>query len=213
MRSVRSLRAPMPSRAALLVEMDPRRALQLLPDWERFLGLPDGCPSVYQDLASRRSDAHLRLVPILGVSPADIEAMGAAAGYHIDVWDAGRLGAAAGIVRAAAAAPTACPGLVARSPAQAASTEWQRVWGTGGAWRYIWGVDIRAQIRYRRVVDPVNQQLAIYGDTDPVICRISKIVPAHTCASFSVVGLHASYLTWLGKPLTWLGKPLTWRPA
>lgn len=39
-------------------EADPRAALEMLPDWERVLGLPDPCLGPAPDLGQRRESAH-----------------------------------------------------------------------------------------------------------------------------------------------------------
>ncbi|KPV06252.1 hypothetical protein APR50_17085 [Variovorax paradoxus] len=56
---------------ALLVEWDPRRATTMLPDWERFLGLPDDCMAdVALTSNERRVVAFQRLTELGGQSAA-----------------------------------------------------------------------------------------------------------------------------------------------
>lgn len=54
----------------LLKQMDPRAATDLLPDWERLLGLPDECAPAGQQLADRQLAAYGRLTELGGQSPA-----------------------------------------------------------------------------------------------------------------------------------------------
>jgi uncharacterized protein YmfQ (DUF2313 family) len=65
----------------LVVESDPRTSAELLPDWERVCGLPDGCGAAAQTLAERRSAVHARLTELGGQRPADYEALAATLGY------------------------------------------------------------------------------------------------------------------------------------
>lgn len=54
----------------LLRQMDPRVATDLLPDWERLLGLPDDCAPSGQDLGDRQMAAYGRLTELGGQSRA-----------------------------------------------------------------------------------------------------------------------------------------------
>lgn len=54
----------------LLEQADPRRATSMLPDWERFLGLPDHCTPAGQSLADRQRAAFQRLTEQGGQSRA-----------------------------------------------------------------------------------------------------------------------------------------------
>lgn len=66
---------------ALLVEADPRRAVDLLPDWERTLGLPDTCTANLQlSTADRQRLAFARLVEEGGQSRAYFIALAASYG-------------------------------------------------------------------------------------------------------------------------------------
>lgn len=66
--------APVAERAAaLLSETDPRLAFELLPRWEAWLGLPDGCdPLAGTDLTARRAAVLLRESPVAVRSRADL---------------------------------------------------------------------------------------------------------------------------------------------
>lgn len=54
----------------LLEQADPRHATSMLPDWERFLGLPDHCTPAGQQLADRQRAAFQRLTEQGGQSRA-----------------------------------------------------------------------------------------------------------------------------------------------
>lgn len=61
----------------LLRQMDPRAATDLLPDWERLLGLPDDCAPAGQEVSDRQRAAFGRLTELGGQSPS----------YFIDLAD------------------------------------------------------------------------------------------------------------------------------
>ncbi len=65
----------------LAAESDPRTSAELLPDWERVCGLPDGCGLAAQTLAERRLSVLARLTELGGQRPADYEALAATLGY------------------------------------------------------------------------------------------------------------------------------------
>jgi len=67
--------------ADLVVESDPRTSAELLPDWERVCGLPDGCAAAAQTMAERRAAVHGRLTDRGGQRPADYEALARVLGY------------------------------------------------------------------------------------------------------------------------------------
>ncbi len=54
----------------LAVQYDPRRALSMLPDWERLLGLPDACAPAGQQVPDRQVAAFGRLTEFGGQSRA-----------------------------------------------------------------------------------------------------------------------------------------------
>jgi len=71
----------------LIEEADPRTTLELLPDWERILGLPDPCtPSdVELTLQERRARVVQKLTLGGGQSPAFYIALAASIGYAIEI--------------------------------------------------------------------------------------------------------------------------------
>ena len=69
----------------LISESDPRTALELLQDWERFANLPDLCGSTDHTLQSRRDALHERLVSIGGQSRSYIIEQAARIGHQITI--------------------------------------------------------------------------------------------------------------------------------
>lgn len=65
----------------LMVEADPRTAYELLPDWERALGLPDLCGSDALSVTDRRAAIIARLTAIGGATPAYLIQQAEAMGY------------------------------------------------------------------------------------------------------------------------------------
>lgn len=141
----------------LLRELDPRGSVELLPDWERLLGLPDECSGIAATLADRRRDAHAKLTGVAGLDKASIIAAAAALGYTITIDELDQ-------VRA-----DAIPGLDT----------------TGGKWRFVWWVNVPGVVRYWTVLSGVNEPLATYGATAALSCRIRAISPAHTLPQFA----------------------------
>lgn len=65
----------------LLVEANPRTTYELLPDWERALGLPDLCGSADLSVADRRAAIIARLTAVGGATPAYLIQQAEAMGY------------------------------------------------------------------------------------------------------------------------------------
>lgn len=75
----------------LVEESDPRTTDELLPDWERFAGLPDPCAPVPVTKADRRLALEARLTAVGGQSKAYFIARAAAMGIvvTITIWPFG----------------------------------------------------------------------------------------------------------------------------
>ena len=71
--------------ADLLRESDPRTALEALPDWETFLGLPDPCIGELDTIEERRAAATAKYTDLGGQSIAYFEAYAAAFGFEIEI--------------------------------------------------------------------------------------------------------------------------------
>ena len=140
----------------LLRETDPRSALELLPDWERLLGIPDECSALGATLTIRRRVAHYKLTGVSGLDKASIIATAAALGYTItiDELDMARADAIAGLDT------------------------------TNGRWRFVWWVNVDVRVDYFRATSRVDERLAEYPPLTDLTCRIRVIAPAHTHAVF-----------------------------
>lgn len=65
--------------------IDPRQALELLPDWERICGLPDPCSGTPDTIAQRRAQVHARLTATGGQTAAYFTGLAAALGFDITI--------------------------------------------------------------------------------------------------------------------------------
>lgn len=79
----RQLDAFQDSVAALLLEMDPRTTVQLLPDWERVYGLPDEGLMVATTIAERQARLAAKVLQTGGLSIAYFQSMLEQAGYTV----------------------------------------------------------------------------------------------------------------------------------
>lgn len=68
-----------------LKELNPLTATELLPDWERLLGLPDTCSPADQALQQRREAAYAKWIMRGGQSKAYFIALASAMGYDITI--------------------------------------------------------------------------------------------------------------------------------
>lgn len=82
----RSLSA-MHARACVLlrIESDPSLAFEMLPNWERFTGLPDDCTGPADTIAERRLAVVAKLATRGGQTRAYYEALAASLGYSITI--------------------------------------------------------------------------------------------------------------------------------
>lgn len=69
----------------LIEEADPRKTLELLPDWERVLGLPDPCAGDVQTLEGRRERVVQKYTMRGGQSRAYLISLADALGYTITI--------------------------------------------------------------------------------------------------------------------------------
>ncbi|MDO8421574.1 MAG: DUF2313 domain-containing protein [Parvibaculum sp.] len=69
----------------LLSEMNPISAQEMLADWERVLGLPDGCGLDIPTVAGRRSAVLTKLRSIGGQSPGYFINLGANYGFDVSI--------------------------------------------------------------------------------------------------------------------------------
>ncbi|WP_439471351.1 YmfQ family protein [Brevundimonas sp.] len=71
--------------AQLLVEADPRIVDQMLGDWERAYGLPDGCVVADPTIAGRRLAVHQKVASLGGQSKGYFVGVAALLGYDAEV--------------------------------------------------------------------------------------------------------------------------------
>ena len=70
----------------LIEELDPRTALELLPDWERICGLPDACSgTIAVTVPERRAAILAKLTSRGGQSIAYLTTLAAALGYSVAI--------------------------------------------------------------------------------------------------------------------------------
>ena len=144
----------------LLLQADPRMATDMLPDWERLLGLPDSCAPAGQQLADRQRAAYQRLVEQGGQSRA----------YFIGI---------AELLGESGVGITEFKRFTCASQCDYALN--------GEADLFAWRVDIphpALNARFMNCTSPSNAALQMY--TPSVIeCAFSRRKPAHTNVLFS----------------------------
>ena len=101
---------------ALLEEVDPRTASELLGRWEQVLGLPDPCTPAMISIEARRLACWRKLAFQGGQTPAFFVAMAAAMGFAIEIHEFD-------------------PNVDDYAPSLAAEV-------AAGRWRYIWRVHV-----------------------------------------------------------------------
>ena len=143
----------------LLTEIDPRSTYDLLEDWERVLGLPDGCTPVSGTLSERRAALIQKLTSLGGQTPAFYVALAAALGFAIVIHEFD-------------------PAVDVYSPGLDIS---------GGKWRLVWRVEVLTQTDFtvfRAGVSAAGDRLTEGGALD-LECVIRRAKPAHTLVLFS----------------------------
>lgn len=158
-------------------ESDPRSTLQMLPDWERALGLPDPCIAEAQTLTDRRKAIVTKLTAEGGQSKAFFIQVAASLGYAIRIREYSPF--MAGISRAGDT----------RSVAPADPTDIYPRWSVGPPeMRFYWTVFVLgAKLRWFRAgsgragVDP----MLLIGLATDLECVLRRWKPAHTEVIFN----------------------------
>ncbi len=143
----------------LLTEIDPRSTYELLTDWERVLGLPDGCAPVLGTLAERRAGLIQKLAGLGGQTPAFFVALAAALGFDVVIHEFD------------SDVDDYSPGLDI----------------SGGKWRLVWRVEVLDQTDFtvfRAGVSAAGDRLTEGGALD-LECVIKRAKPAHTLVLFT----------------------------
>lgn len=145
---------------ALLDEADPRFTSELLGDYERVSGLPDGCvvsAGVTQSTAERRASLVARLTTRGGQSRAYFIALAAAMGYTITITE-----------------------FHAHSVDDDVDFP---LYGIG--WTYVWQVNAALNTVFEATVDDtVDDPIASWSNV-ALECVIRRYAPAHTLVLFS----------------------------
>jgi uncharacterized protein YmfQ (DUF2313 family) len=143
----------------LLVDGFPKTTVELLPEWEETLGLPDPCAGVAPTVAARQAQVLARFSGIGGQTPAYYIAYAALLGYTITITQ--------------------------YAPARVGQSRVGQPLN-GLAWAFAWKINaplntiVRSTIGVSRAGDP----LASWGNA-VLQCEISEIVPAHTVPIFA----------------------------
>lgn len=143
--------------AALLDENDPRTIAELLTDWERVCGLPDGCVGPLDGTAARRAAVLARITALGGQSPAYFIALAAAIGFVITITE-----------QAVHTCMSTCMAPL-----------------NGQPWAFVWDVNVPAlnTVTYLTCVDDCITPLATWGNA-LLECAITRLKPAHTFVRF-----------------------------
>lgn len=143
----------------LLVDAFPVSTIELLPEWELTLGLPDPCAGPSPTIATRRAQVVARVKTVGGQSVPYFIAYALALGYAITVTEF--VPARLGLARAG-------------QPLM------------GDAWAHAWQINatlhtvVRAQIGISTAGDPLA-----YWSNAVLECQLREVMPAHTVLIFS----------------------------
>lgn len=142
---------------ALLNEADPRTTLELLLDWERVVGLPDGCVGPLDGTSARRAAVVGKLNGLGGQSPAYYIALAASIGFGITITE-----------------------FFLHTCESDCETPIY-----GELWRFVWAVTVIDEftVIYQTCEDDCETPLASWGN-DLLECTINRLKPAHTLALF-----------------------------
>jgi uncharacterized protein YmfQ (DUF2313 family) len=143
-------------------EFDPRSAYELLPDWERLLGLPDPCTAAATSIAARQSACWRKLAFQAGQTPEFYTALAASIGYDIVIHEFD-------------------PDVDDYDGSLTSQI-------TGGRYRYVWRVEVLNAGDYSvfRFGDPFGGRFAEGGGgAVDLECVLNAAKPAHTHVIFS----------------------------
>lgn len=163
LRSLAEEMARVESRAALLLaETDPATTTELLPDWERVVGLPDPCVTQAQTVAERRAALAGRITAIGGQSVAFFVQLAARLGYEvtIDEFRSADEATAAGVLF------------------------------VGDEWAHIWRVNVPTTVGITPFMvgsGSVGEPLRAWSN-EVLECQFNRFKPAHTRVLFAYAG-------------------------
>lgn len=146
----------------LIREVDPRSSSELLPDWERLLGLPDECDGDDDKTIQERRQRVIQLLTTRGGQNEQFyKELASNFGFDVDVISAED-----------------------QPPFKAGSRAGDRL--TNGNWRYAFVINAPADflIRFRAGQGAAGDPLVKVGN-DTLQCLMEKYKPAHTIVLFS----------------------------
>lgn len=150
----------------LIDEADPRTTLELLPDWERVLGLPDACFKAPDNVSERRVALRQKITGLGGQSRAYFTELAARLGYFITIEE--------------------------HRPARVGMRIGEHL--NGPDWAFAWTVhvepfegdlpDAQSFFAQARIGDELGVRLRGFGAID-LECAIRRVAPAHTIVLFA----------------------------
>lgn len=143
----------------LLTDILPGTTTNLLPDWERVLGLPDPCaPAMGRSVTIRRRSVVAKLAAAPAPTPTAMVDIARILGYDAEV------------IEHRQAVADRIPGLDT----------------TAGRWRHVWWLRVRTtgRTRYFDALSDVGQPLATSVSDAELECRVRAAAPAHTYPVF-----------------------------
>lgn len=143
--------------ALVLTESDPRTTFNMLPDWERVLGLPDDCDNQFQTIEQRRAAVISKIWMTGGQSRAFFIELAARLGFVITISE---------FKQYSVMSPVTDP-------------------LCGWPWCFTWRVNVPLNtVRYFSVMSGVNEPLSAWGNA-VLECAINRFKPAHTYVQFA----------------------------
>lgn len=142
----------------LLVDAFPTTTVELLPEWESTLGLPDPCAGASPTLSQRQNQVTARFEDAGGQTIAHFISFAATLGYAITVTEF--------------------------TPRRFGAQFGTPMYGT--AWASAWQVNVPSiTIAYRKFGDLFGEPYAAWGN-QVLSCELNRIKPAHTALIFSL---------------------------
>ncbi|MET3135271.1 uncharacterized protein YmfQ (DUF2313 family) [Oxalobacteraceae bacterium GrIS 1.11] len=143
----------------LLVDAFPTTTVELLPEWEDTLGLPDPCAGVAPTIQARRAQVVARFTGSGGQSVAYMKAFAFSLGYSIDITQF--VPARAGVLRVGM---PLC----------------------GNDFAHAWNVSapLNTSFAFRAGASAAGEPLSSIGNT-VLECELREIAPAHTTVFFT----------------------------
>jgi len=143
----------------LLVDAFPTTTVELLPEWEATLGLPDPCAGIAPTIQARRAQVVARFTASGGQSIAYMTALALSLGYSITITQF--IPARAGILRAG-----------------------QPLCGNDFAHAWRVNAPLNTSFAFRAGASAAGEPLSSIGNT-VLECELKEVAPAHTNLFFS----------------------------